>query len=197
MDIRNKLVFLWSHCDFPDTGGVLGASDVSAAQLVHAALLRLFSAVVSLSCSNFCWSFLPHWQISGKSLFVFCFYSFLFLKKLNQMKLKMNYLPFFLSVAKCYSWCLMRSREKLLGCFLVDLIHVVSLNSCICWPSAILFTTNLIQIRVFCNCFPYQILLGAPVWHQCICIYLFNIAFRHWKSWSCMSVCVPWNSYGN
>lgn len=54
MDIRNKLVFLWSHCDFPDTGGVLGASDVSAAQLVHAALLRLFSAVVSLFCSNFC-----------------------------------------------------------------------------------------------------------------------------------------------
>lgn len=71
------------------------------------------SSVVSLSCSNFCWSFLPHWQISGKSLVTV---SIDFLFKVCQRQLKMNYLLFLLCILKCY-WCLMKSREKILHHF--------------------------------------------------------------------------------
>lgn len=99
----------------------------------------------------------------------------------------------------CHSSCALKNvthdvswevEKKILGCLLVDLIHIVLLKSCICWPSAILFTTSLVQIRIFCNCFSYQVLLGASAWHQCIWFYLFTDIFRHQKSLSCVCVYV-------
>lgn len=134
----NQIMFLWNHCDFTNTEVVL-----VVVILVQPILSMEFrsdhflhsSFVVSLSCSNFCWSFLPHWQISGKSLFSYRFYrGFL---KLCQMQLKMNYLLFLLCIIKCY-WCLMKSREKILGHFAVDVFHTVLLKLYICWKSALL-----------------------------------------------------------
>lgn len=122
--------------------------------------------LVCLPCSNFCWSFLPHWQISGKSLFGYCFYkSFL---KLCHMQLKMNYLPLFSCILEC-CWCLVKIREKLLGLFLVDIIHIISLSSLkiyIFWWCAFLFNCQPdIQIRIFYICHSYQVLLRVSVWH--------------------------------
>lgn len=117
-------------------------------------------------CSNFCWSFLPHWQISGKSLFGYCFYrSFL---KPWQMHHKMNDLLLLLCTLEC-QWCLMKSREKILDHFSVDIICIISLSSlmfCICWSCVFLFNYQPdTQIRMFYISHPYRVLVRVSVRH--------------------------------
>lgn len=179
----NQIMFLWNHCDFTNTEIVLVVVILVQPILsmeFHSGHFFHCSFVVSLSCSNFCWSFLPHWQISGKSLFSYRFYrGFL---KLCQMQLKMNYLLFLLCIIKRYR-CLKKSREKILGHFAVEVIHIISLKFYICWQSALL----LLPIR----CTDQNILHLSSLSNLTRGIYvapgyLFNDAFSHQMSWSCM-----------
>lgn len=142
------------------------------------------SSVFSLSCSNFCWSFLPHWQISGKSLFGYCFYRFFYYYFQIYVKCSLKWI---ICCSSCknatdVSW---KVEEKILGHFFswcnshlfTELFYLLTICPSVCYHSDV-------QIRIFYICHPYQVLLRASVCQQSIWVYIFTGAFSLQKSWS-------------
>lgn len=161
----------------------MSVQPILSMQFCSDCFLLLFLCVAATSADRF--YRIDRSQVNPYSVLVSigCF----FFLKLCHMQLKMNYLPFFLCIAKCYSWCLMRSREKNSGLFFswsnshcfTEVLYLLTICHSVHYQSDV-------RIRIFCNCFPYRVLLGASVWYQCICIYHFTDVFTHQKTWSCV-----------